>query len=126
MSKKQKKKSAPASGDVVTNRRAPPRRGRPHPRPPPQIRVGGEAGGGDRPAGLGGKGAAQRPGADDRRLRRRRRGRGFAPKAPYPSLRVLGSRRPRRRAAAEAALAQGGDRAPGRENCAERSDPDSN
>ncbi len=85
MAKKQKKKREPASGDVVTQ---PPR--------PPQIRVGREDGGRDRPAGLRGEGAARWQSPDDRRLRGRRQRRGLASQAAYPALRVRRGRRPSR------------------------------
>ena len=81
-----KKKRAPASGDVVTNRRA---------RHKFELVEKMEAG--IVLQRLRGEGAAQRQGADDRRLRGRRRGRGLAAQAPHPALRVRRRRRPRAR-----------------------------
>ena len=83
MAKKSKKPRLPASGDVVTNRRA---------RHKFEWVETMEAG--IVLQRLRGEGAARRQGADDRRLRGRRRRRGLAAQAPHPALRVRQRRRP--------------------------------
>ena len=76
--KKQKKKREPASGDVVTNRRARHKFEWVEKMEAGIVLQGSEV-----------KALRERQGADDRRLRGRRGGRGLASQAAYPALRVL-------------------------------------
>ena len=67
-----------ARAGLRRRRHQPPRR--------PQVRAGREDGGRDRAARLRGEVAARRQGADERRLRGRRAGRGLAAQPPHPAL----------------------------------------